>query len=137
VVWPQWTAMCLSLVSVSSAAVTHTALMCILHIPDFVKVKIGNSVQSSGRNVSFHNLEKLDLSFFKISTSTMSPTESYVRSQLLKPYDINILHALISPFVIGRLHSFISSFHSRVQNATNSYRSQELLPFLSVIYFIS
>jgi hypothetical protein len=32
-------------------------------------------------------------------------------------------------------HSFIHSFQWHVQNATISCRSQELLPFLSVIYF--
>jgi hypothetical protein len=33
------------------------------------------------------------------------------------------------------IHSFFHSFHWHVQNATIPCRSQELLPFLSVIYF--
>jgi hypothetical protein len=32
-------------------------------------------------------------------------------------------------------HLFIHSFHCHVQKATNPCRSQELLPFLSVMYF--
>ena len=37
--------------------------------------------------------------------------------------------------VLLYFHSFIHSFHWHVQNATNPCRSQQFLPFLSVIYF--
>ena len=38
-------------------------------------------------------------------------------------------------YVHSFIHSFIRSFHWHVQNATIPCRSQELFPFLSVIYF--
>ena len=37
--------------------------------------------------------------------------------------------------VIDHIHSFIQSFHRHVQNVTIPCCSQELLPFLSVMYF--
>jgi len=44
-------------------------------------------------------------------------------------------HATMKPESPSQIHSFIYSFHWHVQNITIPCHSQELLPFLSVMYF--
>jgi hypothetical protein len=74
------------------------------------------------------------VSCFASAPPTWTTLRPSISKQELKRNKINIRHYSTLQNTIT-IHSFIHSFHCHVQNATIPCRSQELFPFLHVIYF--